>query len=283
MATRKALGRGLSALLGGDETTTAASVKGHIIQIPLDRIRPSVNQTRVTFDKDALDEMAESIKRLGLINPVVVHESSGFYELIAGERRWRACQKLGLKTMPAIVENRSDEDRLLMTLAENLQREDLTPVEEAQSYELMARRLNLTHEEVGQKIGKSRSHITNLLRILKLPEGVRRHINEGRIGLGQAKVLAGLDEREQEKLVKRLLEGPVTVREVEKAAPKKKNVPRGTSGGKGLEIAHLEKKLRDHLQTKVNLEGVKGGKGRMVIEFYSDDNLDRLLKKMGVH
>lgn len=282
MAQRKALGRGLSALLGGDEPTTAASVKNHIIQIPVDRIRPSANQTRVVFDKDALDEMAESIKRLGLINPVVVHEASGYYELIAGERRWRACQRLGLKTMPAIVENRSDEDRLLMTIAENLQREDLTPVEEAQSYELMARRLNLTHEEVAQKIGKSRSHITNLLRILKLPEYVRHHINEGRIGLGQAKVLAGLDSKEQEKLVKRLLEGPVTVREVEKSAPKKKS-PAKSGGSSGtIEIAHLEKKLRDHLQTRVSLETVKGGKGRMIVEYYSDDNLERILKKMGV-
>lgn len=282
MAQRKALGRGLSALLGGDEPSTTTAVKNQIIEIPIDRIRPGGDQTRTVFDKEALEEMAASIKRLGVVNPIVVHEASGFYELIAGERRWRACKELGLKTIRAMVENRSDEDRLLMAIATNIHNEKLTPVEEAQSYELLSRRLGCTHEEVAQKIGKSRSHVTNLLRVLKLPDGIRRHINAGRVSLGQAKVLAGLDEKEQEKMLKRILEGGLSVREVEKSAPRKK-VPRGTSPRIHTEdLAHLEKKLRDHLQTKVAIRGSRGGKGRIEIDYYSDENLGRILKKMGL-
>ncbi|MBN8215325.1 MAG: ParB/RepB/Spo0J family partition protein [Spirochaetes bacterium] len=283
MAQRKALGRGLSALLGGEEPSTTTAVKNQIIEIPIDRIRPGGDQTRTVFDKDALEEMAASIKRLGVVNPIVVHEASGFYELIAGERRWRASKELGHKTIRAMVENRSDEDRLLIAIATNVHNEKLTPVEEAQSYELLARRLGCTHEEVAQKIGKSRSHVTNMLRVLKLPDSIRRHINSGKVNLGQAKVLAGLDDREQEKMLKRILEGGLSVREVEKSAPSKKKVPRGTSGrGATEDLAHLEKKLRDHLQTKVAIRGSRGGKGRIEIDYYSDENLGRILKKMGL-
>ncbi len=278
MATRKSLGKGLSALLGDDKPNEGFQ------EIPLSKIDPNPSQTRYFFDKDKLEELATSIKEVGIIEPIVVALRGDRYELIAGERRFRASGLAGLKTIPAIVKNISSLEALEMMVIENIQREDLTPIEEAISYDILLKKRELTHDALSKLVGKSRSHITNTLRILQLPEKIRDYVARGKINAGQAKMLVGMEAKDQEKLVKEILEGGVSVREVErKAADKNKknkatNVSRETKTD--TDFKDLEKRLRDHLQTKVAVKNTKGLGGRIEIEFFGHEDLDGLLRKI---
>ncbi|MBL8995580.1 MAG: ParB/RepB/Spo0J family partition protein [Spirochaetia bacterium] len=287
MALRKSLGKGLSALIG----STDAATENQIHQIRIDDIRPNPNQTRIYFDKEKLQELSESLIDVGMIEPVIVVEKGGTYELIAGERRWRAAKEAGFKTIPAIFKNSAEDKALEIMLIENIQREDLSPIEEAMSYELLLRKKDLTHEALAKAIGKSRSHITNLLRILKLPDRVRGMINSKKISMGQAKMLVGLEEKDQERLVQQILKDGLSVREVEVAASgKKANVSRGTIHPKGKTEARknhpdyqdVEKRLQDHLQTKVRVRLQKKNSGKIEIEFYSAGDLSHILTKLKV-
>src|SRR5213082_1939487 len=220
---KPALGRGLAALLGGSppeaetppvpiqpaHTMTAAPVadaRERVERAPLTRIRPCPLQTRKDFSEEALSELADSIKEQGIVQPLIVRARGEGYELIAGERRWRAAQMLGLGEVPVIVREADDRAVLELALIENLQRENLNPMEEAQGYSQLIQQFQLKQEEVATKVGKSRAAVTNALRLLKLPEGVQEHVREGRLSVGHTKVILGLEtEKQQQMAANRIL------------------------------------------------------------------------------
>jgi ParB family chromosome partitioning protein len=279
MATRKSLGKGLSALLGEEK-----SVEG-LQDIPINRIDPNPSQTRFYFDKDKLEELATSLKEVGFIEPIVVSLRGDRYELIAGERRFRAAGMAGFKTIPAIIKNVSSLEALEMMVVENIQREDLTPIEEAISYDLLLKKRDLTHDALAKLVGKSRSHITNSLRILQLPEKIRDLVAKGKISAGQAKILVGMDAKDQDKMVREILEGGVSVRDVERKAAAQRE--KKTSSAKvsretksDTDFKDLEKRLRDHLQTKVTVKKTKGLGGKIEVEFFGSEDLEGLLSKL---
>ncbi len=284
MALRKSLGKGLSALIGSVD----AVAENQIHQIRVDEIRSNPNQTRLYFDKEKLQELADSLIDVGMIEPVIVVDKGGSYELIAGERRWRAAKQAGFKTIPALFKNSAEEKALEIMLIENIQREDLSPIEEAMSYELLLRKKDWTHEALAKAVGKSRSHITNLLRILKLPDQVRGLINSKKVSVGQAKMLVGLEEKEQSRLIQQILKDGLSVREVEAATSiKKGNVSRGTKSASSTKKVNsdyrdVEKRLQDFLQTKVRVQLKKKNAGRIEIDFYSANDLDHILSKLKI-
>ena len=306
---KPALGRGLGALLGGaatapkapaplataatTTTVTAASPvdpRDRVQRIPLDRIRPCPFQPRKEFTAEALQELADSIKAQGIIQPLVVRPRPDGFELIAGERRWRAAQQLGWKEVPAIVREADDRAALELALIENLQRENLNPLEEAQGYAELIGKFLLRQEDVAAKVGKSRVAVANSLRLLKLPADVQAFLRDGRISVGHAKVILGLPaEAEQRLAAERVLKQGLNVRQTEElVAHLVKTTAAGKSGKssaavplRDTHVASLENKLRERLGTKVQLR-YREGKGALDIRFFSDDELDRILQILGV-
>lgn len=260
----------------------APQVPNHlrIWQIPIEKIWPNPNQPRQIFEKEALQELADSIKEKGIIQPLLVRKADdeGF-EIIAGERRWRASQLAGLKEVPAIIKESEEQEVLELALIENIQRENLNPVEEAEAYDFLIKKYNITQQELAKKVGKDRATVTNVLRILQLQPGVRQMMSRGEISLGQAKVLLAIeDARLQENLANRAKNGGLSVRALEKLVAKAK-----TGGAQEAEKEDARSKaaqtLGEELQkligSKVNLE-YNEGKGRIVIHFYSDSELNQI-------
>jgi len=272
------LGKGLDALFS--ERIEVEEVAEKIPLISLDDIIPNRFQPRKFIDEDKIDELASSIRENGVIQPIVVRKMNGKYEIIVGERRVRAAKKAGLKEIPALVKEYSDIRALEVALIENLQREDLNPIEEALAYKMIIEREMITQEELSKKIGKSRSYIANMIRLLELPESVKEHVSRGTISVGQAKaILAIPDKKSQEELVKKILAEQLSVREVERIA-RKKNVPRGTGKyEKDPDIEEIEDQLRSRFGTKVVVD-YRGGKGSIKIEFYSREELERILDEL---
>ncbi|SDT97779.1 chromosome partitioning protein, ParB family [Verrucomicrobium sp. GAS474] len=296
----KGLGRGLSALIGAGAQGLASPQpqfeKGETVRrIPLEQIVPSPFQPRKNFAPEQLAELVESVREKGIIQPLVVRLVGGKYELIAGERRWRASQAAGLKEAPVIVRAASDREVLELALIENLQRADLDPVEEAEAYALLINQFRLTQEQVAQRVGKSRANVANALRLLTLSEDLRSWVSGGRLSVGHAKVILGLPDKEtQAKVADRVLKDNLTVRATEKLVESLR--PRSGSGsaakGSGAKAkapapvteaawADLEKRLQRALGTRVRLAGTNQA-GKVVIEYFSADELDRLLKALGV-
>jgi len=306
---KPALGRGLGALLGGAATapkapatlTTAATTttvtaaspvepRDRVQHIPLDRIRPCPFQPRKEFTAEALQELADSIKAQGIIQPLVVRPRPDGFELIAGERRWRAAQQLGWKEVPAIVREADDRGALELALIENLQRENLNPLEEAQGYAELVGKFLLRQEDVAAKVGKSRVAVANALRLLKLPAEVQAFLRDGRLSVGHAKVILGLPGPAEQRLAaERVLKQSLNVRQTEELVAHLAN--RAAPGGSGkataaaplrdTHVASLENKLRERLGTKVQLR-YRDGKGALDIRFFSDDELERILQILGV-
>jgi ParB family transcriptional regulator, chromosome partitioning protein len=304
---KPALGRGLGALLGGtlgvpkpaapeqpptsSESTAAPGER--VVRVPLERIRPSPFQPRKEFAPEALNELTESIKAQGIIQPLLVRERGDHYELIAGERRWRAAQLLGLAEAPVIIRQADDTAVLEIALIENLQRENLNPMEEAQGYAELISRFNLRQEDVATKVGKSRAWVANALRLLKLPPEVQRFVREGRLSVGHAKVILALEQpREQSLAAERVLKDSLSVRATEDFVAKMQQkqpiiIPDASGGTKksaaptDAHVQDLENRLRERLGTKVQLK-YKNGKGALDIRFFSDDELERLLQILGV-
>jgi len=278
MTAKKVLGKGLDALFS--ERIEVEEVAEKIPLISLDDIIPNRFQPRKFIDEDKIDELASSIRENGVIQPIVVRKMNGKYEIIVGERRVRAAKKAGLKEIPALVKEYSDIRALEVALIENLQREDLNPIEEALAYKMIIEREMITQEELSKKIGKSRSYIANMIRLLELPESVKEHVSRGTISVGQAKaILAIPDKKSQEELVKKILAEQLSVREVERIA-RKKNVPRGTGKyEKDPDIEEIEDQLRSRFGTKVVVD-YRGGKGSIKIEFYSREELERILDEL---
>ena len=308
---KPALGRGLGALLGGNPPVMpaapapsipqpAAAVispppapdnRERVLRVPLNKIRASALQPRKEFSPEALQELADSIREQGIVQPLIVREREGFYELIAGERRWRASQLISLPEVPVIVREADDRSLLELALIENLQRENLNALEEAQGYAQLAEQFQLTQEEIALKVGKSRASVANATRLLKLPVAVQKFVREGRISVGHAKVILGLtDEKNQNLAAERVIKEGLNVRQTEGlvaklqargsrvAAAKPETV---AAPGSDPHIADVESKLREVFATKVQLH-YSQGKGAVEITFYSDAELERILQLLGV-
>jgi ParB family transcriptional regulator, chromosome partitioning protein len=275
---RRALGKGLSQLIG-EQSDGAPS------EVPVDAIRPNANQPRVSFDEEALQELAASIREAGILQPLIVRPlTEGTYELIAGERRWRAAQIAGLLKVPVIVRSAGRQDSLEWALIENIQREDIAPLECAQAYKRLVDEFHLSQEEVADKVGKSRVAVANTLRLLKLPKKVQEGLAAGQITEGHARAILGAgSEGAQLALFDRIVSQGLTVREVEKGARATMARPRSAAKAapKDPSLAHLEEALSDRLGTPVRIKKT-GKRGEIVVPFYSDDDLERVLEELGV-
>jgi ParB family chromosome partitioning protein len=258
-------------------------------RLALEKVRPCPFQPRKEFSKEALQELADSIREQGIIQPLIVRPKDGAYELIAGERRWRAAQLAGLKEVPAIVREADDATVLELALIENLQRENLNPMEEALGYSELISRFNLRQEDVAARVGKSRAVVANALRLLKLHPDLQLHIRDGRLSVGHAKVILGLPTMDQQKLAgEKVLATGFNVRQTEELiAHLQQEKPVGaatavpTHLGRDAHVVDLENRLRERFGTKVQLRYNKG-KGFLQIQFFSDDELDRVLQVAGV-
>lgn len=263
--------------------------RDRVQHVKLDRIRPCPLQPRKDFSEEALRELADSIREQGIVQPLIVRERNGFFELIAGERRWRAAQLIGLADVPVILREADDRAVLEMALIENLQRENLNAIEEAQGYAQLVAQFQLTQEEVATKVGKSRVVVTNALRLLKLSPTIQGYIREGRLSVGHAKVILGLTTEPNQKLAaERVIKEALNVRQTEGLVAKLQNRA-GKPAKTGLvlplaadaHVADLENRLRERLGTKVQLRYVQG-KGALEISFFSDLELERILQILGV-
>ncbi|MFH1024860.1 MAG: ParB/RepB/Spo0J family partition protein [Planctomycetota bacterium] len=268
-------------------TTPAASDTSAISMgpqyIPIDQIRPNPNQPRKAFTEEALKDLVASIEIHGLIQPVAIRKREGAYELIAGERRLRAMQSIGKTTIPAIVIDVDDQKSLELSLIENIQREDLNPIERARAYEQLVTQFKITHEEAARRIGQSRTSLTNMLRILALPNDIQEKVSRGTISYGHARALVAInDPNRQQEIANQIERDGLSVRQVERIASRK---PRAKilsrAGRKTNNIRYLEENLMKSLGTKVTIDEGKN-KGKIIIEFYSPDDFDRILKRLGV-
>jgi ParB family chromosome partitioning protein len=301
---KPALGRGLGALLGGSPiakpqgpavipTPVSAAVldnRERVQRVPLERVRPSPFQPRKEFSAESLRELADSIKEQGIVQPLIVREQSGHFELIAGERRWRASQLLGLAEVPVIVRLADDRAVLELALIENLQRENLNPLEEAHGYAQLIEQFNLKQDEVAGRVGKSRAAVANALRLLKLPLSIQAHVRENRLSVGHAKVILGLiSEKLQITAAERVLKEALNVRQTEELVARlqaRETTPPKTTAPimppADAHLADLENRLRERLGTKVQLR-YSQGKGSVDIAFFSDQELQRVLEILGVN
>jgi ParB family chromosome partitioning protein len=250
-----------------------------IRRIPVDLIRPGRLQARKRFDADALAQLAESIRESGIVQPLVVRGDARGYELLAGERRWRAAQLAGLHEVPAIVRNDLSEDEAeILGLIENLQREALSPIETAAGLEALGKRYGLTHESIGARIGKSRAYVSNHLRLLALDREVQRWVDDGELSLGHAKVLAGQPSHAQRDWARQCLRENWSVRVLERRVATARS-PRKAL--RSADLARLERELADHLGYPLQLSARRDGNGELRIRFHSLDELDGLLAKLG--
>ncbi len=277
MIKPKGLGRGLDALLGTDSPP-----RDSLGSLPVNRIRPGKYQPRTRMDQEALAELAASIKAQGLMQPVLVRPiERDRYELIAGERRWRAAQMAGLEVMPAIVREVPDESALAMSLIENIQRENLNPMEEAAGLARLAEEFKLTHQQVAEAVGRSRSATTNLLRLLGLAKPVQAMLMESVLEMGHARALLALDAARQIEAAKKVAERGLSVRETEKLVqdmlkPKQKKPGKVKTSR---DILRFEEELSEKFGTKVEIKPGKKGAGKLVISYASHEHLDDLLSK----
>ena len=299
--SKPALGRGLGALLGGTPSLTqpvaavptsvaAPDNRERVQRVALNRIRPSALQPRKEFAPEALQELADSIREQGIVQPLIVRERGGFFELIAGERRWRAAQLLNLPEVPVITREADDRSVLELALIENLQRENLNPLEEALGYSQLVDQFQLTQEQIAVKVGKSRAAVANATRLLKLPTAVQTLLRENRISVGHAKVILGLtDAAHQTLAAERIVKEELNVRQTEGLIAKlqaRLKAPGQTAKLAAVvpvdsNIARLEEKMRHKFGTKVHLKYAHG-KGAVEITFFSDDELQRVLEILNI-
>lgn len=279
--TRKALGRGLGALLSAEGTATATEDAN---EIPIDLIDPSTLQPRTVFDQAKLDELARSISANGVVQPLLVRRKGARYELIAGERRWRAAQIAGLTRIPAVLRNVADDKVLELALIENIQREDLNPIEEARAYKKLIDTLGLTQETVAERVGRDRSYVTNYLRLLKLPDDLQELLQVGRLSTGHARALLGADQvHVQRKLARKIIEQDLSVRATERLVKQSMDVRPARTKRRREEgdanIRAAENKLRRKFGTQARIVQSGGEQtGRIELEFYDQGDLYRLYR-----
>lgn len=301
----RGLGKGLDALFGDAEVTLSVKkekeaeaavprveesgvkltedkpTENGISYVNINDIKPNSNQPRKTFDEEKLRELASSIEEHGLIQPIVLRRMKKGYEIVAGERRWRAARIIGIKEIPCIVKELTDEENMLLAIIENMQREDLNPIEEAEGINQMIDTYGLTQEQVSKSVGKSRPYIANSLRLLKLTAQVRDYVSQGDLSAGHARALAVItDENRQIALAEMAIREGLSVRQIEKLAKENKTgraKAKARPKTKNADVIRVEEDLKEVLGTKVNLNQ-KGKKGKIEIEFYSKEDLERLIE-----
>jgi ParB family chromosome partitioning protein len=285
-AKKRGLGRGLDALLGGEGAAAppATGREGELRSLPIQQIQPGKYQPRRHWNEDALDELAASIKAQGLIQPVVVRAlGKDSYELIAGERRWRAAQRARLTEVPALVKDVAEAAVPAMALIENIQRQDLTPLEEADALKRLIEDFGLTHQQAADAVGRSRAAVSNLLRLTELPPPIKKLLDDGKLEMGHARCLLTLDEAIALPLARQASTLGWSVRELEDAARKAQSAPKGKArhaASRDPNIDALERELAERFATKVEVAHGRGGRGRLVIHYHSNDELDGILGKL---
>ena len=294
---KTALGRGLGALLSGVTSTPKPApvplgeilldTRERVERIPLDRIRPCPFQPRKDFPAEAIRELADSIREQGIVQPLIVRPSANGFELIAGERRWRAAQSLGLADVPVIVRLADDRKVLELALIENLQRENLNPIEEALGYAQLIEQFQLRQDEAAAKVGKSRTAVANALRLLKLAPELQQLVREGLLSVGHAKVILSLDDPTRQKVAAaRIIKEGWSVRQTEEFITRLQKPPAeaaksSAAVSRDVHVADVEHKLMERLGTKVALR-YRQGKGTVEIRFFSDEDLERILQLVGI-
>lgn len=300
MAKKNGLGRGLDALFADaapiNEEEKISSKKAvnaeaetseedKILYVDINDIKPNSAQPRKHFDEDRLKELAESIKSNGVVQPLIVRKSDNGYELVAGERRWRASRIAELKKVPCIIRNYNDKENALVAIIENMQRENLNPIEEAEGLKSMTEKYGFTQEQVSSSLGKSRTYITNSIRLLKLPEEIREYISLGQMSAAHGRTIINVgDERKQKEICEKVIKNGLSVRETERLAdkikdelkPNRKKRKTKVSSGKSSEILSVESELRKLTGTKVNISG-DGKKGKLEFEYFSTEELNQLI------
>ena len=286
------MGKGLDSLITNKVGTHSASEKKEQeekekadFMVKITKVEPNREQPRKKFDEDALLELAESLKQYGILQPLLVQKRDDYYEIIAGERRWRAAKLAGLKEVPVIVKELSDQEIMEISLIENIQREDLNPIEEAHAYKRLLTEFNLKQDEVAERVSKSRSAITNSMRLLKLCDKVQQMIIDEKLTMGHVRPLIGIeDPEEQYAIAQKIFDERLTVRETEKLLKKiqkeKENPKKKEDSSVSMDFLYenLEEQMKQILGTKVNIHPKKNNKGKIEIEYYSQDELNRLLE-----
>lgn len=300
MASR-GLGKGLDALIpnvinekptesknkiAGDKLKDLSSketAEGQVNIVNITRIEPNREQPRRSFDEEALEELAESIKQFGLLQPILVHDKKTYYEIVAGERRWRAAKKAGLKEIPVIIKDLTEQEIVEISLIENIQRENLNPIEEAQAYKRLLTEFNLKQEEVAERVAKSRTAVTNSMRLLKLCDNVQQMVIDDKITTGHARALITIEDPEQQyEIARKIYDEKLSVRDVEKLVkninkPVREKKPVVTDKSLEAVYQNIEENLKQKLSTKVNITPKGNGAGKIEIEFYSHDDLEKIM------
>ena len=291
MAAARGLGKGLDTMIpnkiGGDKTSTESSKKPEIgkevVYVKIGKVEPNREQPRKSFDEDALLELSESLKQYGVLQPLLVQDKKDYYEIIAGERRWRAAKLAGLKEVPVIIKKLTDQEIVEISLIENIQRENLNPIEEALAYKRLLREFNLKQDEVAERVSKSRTAVTNSMRLLKLDERVQQMVIDELISTGHARALLAITDNEiQYTLAQQIFDEKLSVRETEKLikkmqSPKQEKAELNQGSSMAVFYEDIEQKLKNIMGTKVSINQKDNKKGKIEIEYYSNDELERIV------
>ncbi len=291
MAAARGLGKGLDTMIpnkiGGDKTSTESSKKPEIgkdvVYVKIGKVEPNREQPRKSFDEDALLELSESLKQYGVLQPLLVQDKKDYYEIIAGERRWRAAKLAGLKEVPVIIKKLTDQEIVEISLIENIQRENLNPIEEALAYKRLLREFNLKQDEVAERVSKSRTAVTNSMRLLKLDERVQQMVIDELISTGHARALLAITDNEiQYTLAQQIFDEKLSVRETEKLIkkmqnPKQEKAELNQGSSMAVFYEDIEQKLKNIMGTKVSINQKDNKKGKIEIEYYSNDELERIV------
>ena len=297
MALKRGLGKGLDSLIPTNvmmesevkhaTVSTASSAeegKDGTLMVKLSKVEPNREQPRKNFDEDSLQELAESLKQFGMLQPILVQNRGDYYEIIAGERRWRAAKSAGLKEVPVIVRELTDQEIVEISLIENIQREDLNPIEEAQAYKRLLTEFHLKQDEVAERVSKSRTAVTNSMRLLKLCDEVQKMVVDDMISTGHARALISIEDPEEQYLIaQKIFDEKLSVREVEKLVKDLHKPPKPPKEeNKTLQAIYQEisERLKQSLSTKVSVSAKQNGAGKIEIEFYNHEDLERLLERI---
>lgn len=297
MALKRGLGKGLDSLIPTNvmmesevkhsTASTASSAeeeKDGTLMVKLSKVEPNREQPRKNFDEDSLQELAESLKQFGMLQPILVQNRGDYYEIIAGERRWRAAKIAGLKEVPVIVRELTDQEIVEISLIENIQREDLNPIEEAQAYKRLLTEFHLKQDEVAERVSKSRTAVTNSMRLLKLCDEVQKMVVDDMISTGHARALISIEDPEEQYLIaQKIFDEKLSVREVEKLVKDLHKPPKPPKEeNKTLQAIYQEisERLKQSLSTKVSVSAKQNGAGKIEIEFYNHEDLERLLERI---
>ena len=297
MALKRGLGKGLDSLIPTNvmmesevkhatvsTTSSAEEEKDGTLMVKLSKVEPNREQPRKNFDEDSLQELAESLKQFGMLQPILVQNRGDYYEIIAGERRWRAAKIAGLKEVPVIVRELTDQEIVEISLIENIQREDLNPIEEAQAYKRLLTEFHLKQDEVAERVSKSRTAVTNSMRLLKLCDEVQKMVVDDMISTGHARALISIEDPEEQYLIaQKIFDEKLSVREVEKLVKDLHKPPKPPKEeNKTLQAIYQEisERLKQSLSTKVSVSAKQNGAGKIEIEFYNHEDLERLLERI---